>query len=58
MTCENCMHKAVCYRVDFVKNDHAKKCGDFVSGCKALEQESYEELDFVQPHKTVGKLIN
>lgn len=42
MTCEECIHKAVCYLVDSVTNDHAQKCGDFISGCKELEQESCE----------------
>lgn len=42
MTCKECIHKAVCYRVDSVKSDYARKCGDFVSGCKGLEQEPCE----------------
>lgn len=44
MTCEECIHKAICYRVDSVKNDYAQKCGDFVSGCKALKQEPMREF--------------
>ena len=38
MTCKECIHKSVCYRVDSVPIAYAQKCGDFVSG-KALEQE-------------------
>lgn len=32
MTCEECIHKSVCYRVDSVQSDHARKCGDFGNG--------------------------
>lgn len=35
--CEECIHKSVCYRVDSVHSDYARKCGDFVSGCKSFD---------------------
>ena len=43
MNCKECIHKSVCYRVDYVQSDYAQKCGDFVSGCKALEQEPCDD---------------
>ena len=29
MTCNDCIHRSVCYRADDVPSDHARKCGDF-----------------------------
>ena len=48
MTCNECIHKAVCYRVDSVPSDYARTCGDFVSDCKALEQEPCEDMVHVE----------
>ena len=40
MTCNECIHKAVCYRYSYgLPNNFADKCGDF----KALEQEPCED---------------
>ena len=39
MTCNDCIHRSVCYMADYVPSDHARKCGDFESVCKTLEQE-------------------
>ena len=29
MTCDDCVHKTVCYRTDSVSPSYADKCGDF-----------------------------
>lgn len=29
MTCDDCIHKPVCYRTDSVSPSYADKCGDF-----------------------------
>ena len=31
MTCDDCIHKPVCYRTDGVSPSYANKCGDFAS---------------------------
>ena len=31
MTCKDCIHKSVCYRIDNVPYDYADKCGDYIS---------------------------
>ena len=43
MTCNDCIHRSVCYRLDSVQSDHARKCGDFVSGCKSFDSGSKAE---------------
>ena len=30
MTCKDCIHKSVCYRIDIVPSDYADKCGDYI----------------------------
>ena len=32
MTCNECIHRSVCYRKDCVNADYADKCGDFLYG--------------------------
>jgi ribosomal protein S27E len=31
MTCDDCIHKSVCYRIESVSTSYADKCGDFGS---------------------------
>ena len=30
MTCNECIHETVCYRLDIVNYDYAEKCGDYL----------------------------
>ena len=30
MTCQDCIHKSVCYRIDSVPLNYADKCGDYI----------------------------
>lgn len=50
MTCNDCIHRSVCYRADSVQSDHARKCGDFESVCKTLEQEPCEDVTTFKEH--------
>lgn len=47
MTCNECIHKAVCYRQDSVKLNYAEKCGDFQQACEQCKycKHTFEQAD-------------
>ena len=58
MTCEECLHKSICYRVDSVQSDYARKCGDFISGWIPVTEDMPEESEDAVSRQAVHRQIN
>lgn len=45
MTCDDCIHKSVCYRIDSVSPSYADKCGDFMHDNSIVPVKPMVEID-------------
>ena len=44
MTCKDCIHRAVCYRVGSVPINYADKCGDFIDDNTVMDVSVIEDI--------------